>query len=119
MQEQLKQEKIDKWKESHTFSNDELTRKLSEFCCPEPIHGLLDLELMSPTDLFELFLMMKLWVTSVSKQTNMRWIKGQIDGMMSMSTNYAVLLGYCYSADITDFHRVKCIGRKLWMYITR
>ena len=46
---------MDKWEESYTFSNDELSRKLNEFHCPEPVHGLLDFELMSPIDLFELF----------------------------------------------------------------
>ena len=54
-QDQLKQGKMDKWEESYTFSNDELSRKLNEFRCPEPVHGPLDLDLMSPIDLFELF----------------------------------------------------------------
>ena len=44
-----------KWQESYTFSNDELYTKLSDYRCPDPVHGPLDLELMSPIDIFELF----------------------------------------------------------------
>ena len=71
-----------KWQESYTFSNDELYTKLSDYRCPDPVHGPLDLELMSPIDLFELFFDDEVFGLFVRRQINKQCRKEHNVGVM-------------------------------------